>query len=41
MDDNYDHAISYDEFQKAMRDYQINLTNQELQVIFDEIDRDN
>jgi len=41
MDDNNDKAISYQEFTKAMRDYKIELTEREVRIIFDEIDRDN
>lgn len=41
MDDNNDKAISYQEFTKAMRDYKIELTEREVHIIFDEIDRDN
>lgn len=40
MDDNNDKAINYQEFNKAMRDYKIDLTENEVKVIFEEIDRD-
>ncbi len=40
MDDNNDKAINYQEFNKAMRDYKIELTENEVKVIFEEIDRD-
>ena len=41
MDDNNDKAINYQEFTKAMRDYKIELTEREVKLIFDEVDRDN
>lgn len=40
MDDNNDKAISYQEFNKAMRDYKIELTENETKLIFSEIDSD-
>jgi Ca2+-binding EF-hand superfamily protein len=40
MDDNNDKQINYQEFIKAMRDYKIDLTENEVKVIFEEIDRD-
>ena len=40
MDDNNDKAINYQEFNKAMRDYKIDLTENEVKVVFEEIDRD-
>jgi len=41
MDDNNDKAINHQEFTKAMRDYKIELTEREVKLIFDEVDRDN
>ena len=40
MDDDYDRAINYQEFQKAMRDYKVELSEAEIQAVFREIDRD-
>jgi Ca2+-binding EF-hand superfamily protein len=40
MDDDYDRAINYQEFQKAMRDYKVELSEIEIQAVFREIDRD-
>lgn len=39
MDDNFDHAISFNEFKKAMNDYKIGLTEAECLAVFDLIDR--
>ena len=41
MDDDNDKAINYQEFTKAMRDYKIELTEREVKLVFDEMDRDN
>lgn len=41
MDDNNDKSINYQEFNKAMRDYKIELTEREVHLIFEEVDRDN
>ena len=40
MDDNNDKAISYQEFSKAIRDYKCELTENEMNSVFQEIDRD-
>lgn len=40
MDDNNDKAISYQEFSKAMRDYKCDLSEEETNVVFQEVDRD-
>ena len=40
MDDSGDKQISYQEFYKAMRDYKINLSESELELIFEDIDKD-
>ena len=40
MDDDNDKAINPQEFQKAMRDYKINLTPSEEKAIFNEFDMD-
>lgn len=40
MDDNNDKAISYQEFLKAIRDYKVELSEDEINSVFAEIDRD-
>ena len=40
MDDDGDHAISYNEFAKAMRDYKIQLSEPELRAIYADFDED-
>ena len=40
MDDDGDHAISYNEFSKAMRDYKIQLSEPELRAIYADFDED-
>ncbi|KAL4465956.1 hypothetical protein ABPG74_004193 [Tetrahymena malaccensis] len=38
MDDNFDKCISYPEFRKAMNDYKMNLSDEEMQALFQYID---
>ena len=40
MDDDGDHAISYSEFAKAMRDYKIQLSDPELRAVYADFDED-
>ena len=40
MDDNNDKAISYQEFNKAIKDYKVELSENELNAVFKEIDAD-
>lgn len=39
MDDDYDQKLSIKEFQKALRDYKINLSEDELKAIFEQADQ--
>lgn len=41
MDDDYDMKISLNEFKRALKDYKINLTDQEFLDIFQALDMDN
>lgn len=41
MDDDYDMKINFREFKKAMKDYKINLTDEEFEMVFDALDLDN
>lgn len=34
MDDNFDRAVNYGEFRKAMSDYKMGLTESETQTLF-------
>jgi Ca2+-binding EF-hand superfamily protein len=39
MDDDNDKMISYNEFSKALRDYKVDITENEYNVVFEEMDR--
>lgn len=41
MDDDNDKAISVQEFTKAMKDYKVDLTEKEVNAVFNEIDMNN
>ena len=40
MDDDGDHAISYPEFAKAMKDYKIQLSEAEFRAVYNDFDED-
>lgn len=40
MDDDGDHQISYPEFHKAMKDFKVDLTDNEVRAVFSEFDVD-